>query len=151
MKITEIYESKNPGYKPGEPYWELDSVNKVYTVHQQDGTEVSRYPYEHVWDSSPAMRKAKEDYKKVYSEYYAKKKDAATATAEAKPLSSIEKEYIDLSRKIRQYMNTYSMVDDETKAVYDDQMKKWSARLDQLSDPRIIRNSVIMGTYKPPA
>lgn len=150
MKLSNLFETRNPGYKAGEPYWQLDAENRIYTVHLPDNTEVARFEFQYIWDSSPALRQAKEAYKKIYSEYYNKKKADADAVAQHKPLSQLEQEYLDKSRKLRQYINSYKMVDDETRAVYDDHMKKWSARLDQLSASGIIRKSVIMGTYQVP-
>jgi len=94
MKLSNLFETRNPGYRPGQPYWELDAENKVYTVHEPDGTEVARHPFEHIWDSSPAMRKAKADYDKVYEIYYKKKKADEYAEAQAKPLGVSEKKDI---------------------------------------------------------
>jgi len=157
MKLSNLLETKNPGYKPGEPYWELDAENKVYTVHQPDGTEVSRYMFQHIWDSSPAMRSAKEDYKKIYSEYYKKKKDADKATAESKPLSSVEMKFLNLSQAVKRYQKYIfpktpedDILDKETRDVYLATATKWLENMNYLASNGTIRKSLIDGTYNPP-
>lgn len=157
MKLISLIESKNPGYKHGEPYWELDAENKVYTVHQPDGTEVSRYPFQHVWDSSPALRKAKEDYSRLYKEYHQQKKDAEAARAEAKPLSTVEQKYYDLDKSVKKYQKYIwpkvpedDILDDETRKIYLDTATKWLNEMNRLASGGTIRKSVIDGTYKPP-
>jgi hypothetical protein len=156
MKYTDLLESKNPGWKPGEPYWELDIDNKVYTVNTEDGTEVSRYPFQHVWDSSPARDKAKADYLIVYNEYYKKKKAAAAASAEAKPLSAVEEKYYKLSQSVKNYSKYIwpktpedDFLDDETRALYLETSTKWLNEMNRLAASGIIRKSLIAGTYNP--
>ena len=149
--------SKNPGYKQGEPYWELDPENKVYTVHLPDGKEVSRHPFQHVWDSSPAMRKAKEDYRGVYDEYYKKKKADDYAIAQAKPLGELEQRYYKLSLAVKNYSRYIwpktpedDFIDKETRDLYLKTANKWLEEMNRLSASGIIRKSLIDGTYKPP-
>ena len=156
MKVSNLIETKNPGYKPGEPYWELDVENKVYTVHQPDGTEVSRHAFQHIWDSSPAMRAAKEDYKRVYNEYYKKKKDAESAEHEAKPLSALEIKYLKLSQSVKTYQKYIfpktpedDILDKETRDLYLTTATKWIEDMNRLASGGTIRKSLINGTYVP--
>jgi hypothetical protein len=157
MKLTDIYESKNPHYKPGEPYWELDVENKVYTVHQPDGTEVSRHTFQHVWDSSPAMRKAKEDYNKLYKVYYEKKKADDYTAAQSKPLSNLEEKYYKLSTAVKNYAKYIwpktpedDFLDKETRDLYLETANKWLEEMNRYSANGTVRASLINGTYKPP-
>lgn len=157
MKLANLIESKNPNYKPGEPYWELDIDNNVYTVHQPDGTEVARHPFQHVWDSSPALRKAKEDYSRLYTAYYQQKKDADAARAEAKPLSTIEQKYRELDASVKRYQKYIfpktpedDILDDETRTIYMDTATKWLEQMNKLASGGTVRRSLINGTYKPP-
>jgi hypothetical protein len=158
MKFINLIETKNPGYKPGEPYWELDSENKAYTVHQPDGTEIGRHTFQHSWDSSPAMRAAKEDYKIIYGKYYTQKKAADYATAQAKPLSHIENEYYKLSKSVSKYSKYIwpktpedDFLDKETKELYMATSTKWLKDMNRMADGGTIRQSLIDGTYKPAA
>jgi hypothetical protein len=157
MRFSNLLETKNPHYKQGEPYWELDVENKVYTVHQPDGTEVSRHPFQHVWDSSPAMRAAKEDYNKLYSVYYEKKKKDDYDVAQAKPLGVSEKRYYELSKAVKNYSRYIwpktkedDILDKETRDLYLDTANKWLEEMNRLSASGIIRRSLTDGTYKPP-
>jgi hypothetical protein len=157
MNFSQLLETKNPHYKPGEPYWELDVENKVYTVHQPDGTEVARHPFQHVWDSSPAMRAAKEDYSKVYDVYYKKKKAQDAAEAEAKPLSRLEQMYLELAGKVKRYQKYIfpktpedDILDKETRDLYLDTASKWIQKMNMYAEGGTIRRSIVDGTYKPP-
>lgn len=156
MKFTSLLENKNPGWKPGEPYWELDINNKVYSVHTEDGIEVERYPFQHVWDSSPAKRRAQEKFKEVYGVYYEKKKATDYATAQAKPLSQVEERYYKLSQAVKNYARYIwpkvpedNILDKETRDLYLVTSTKWLEEMNRLSGHGIIRKSLIDGTYKP--
>lgn len=141
--------------RPGDPYSKLDIDNKVYIVYDGQHNEISRYVFKHVWDSSPARDAAQKEVsnlivqlRKSQSEDLAKKKEAI-------PLSDNEKLYLDLHSKFKKYFallypldKSPSILDDEAKEVYGDQLDKWSERLDKLSNSGIIRKSVIMGTYQ---
>lgn len=157
MKLFNLLETKNPGYKNGEPYWELDVENKVYTVHQPDGSEVARHPFQHIWDSSPAMRKAKDDYNRIYTEYYKKKKAADYEKAQSKPLSQLEDRYYKLSQSVENYRKYVypkrpedDILDKETQDVYLTTMTKWLEEMNRYAANGTIRQSLINGTYKPP-
>lgn len=157
MNILQILESKNPGYKPGEPYWDFDSENKVYTVHLSDGTEVGRYPFQHVWDSSPAMRRAKEHYSKVFSEYRNKKEEENRLAAERKPLSPVEQKYFQLSQSVSKYQRYIypktpgdDILDKETRDLYIEKATEWLNQMNRLASGGSIRRSLIDGTYKAP-
>lgn len=157
MKFTNLIETKNPGYKPGQPYWELNIEDKVYTVHTEDGTEVARFPFQHVWDSSPAKRQAQEKYLKVYDTYYEKKKADDYATAQAKPLSQIEQRYYKLSQAVKNYARYIwpktpedNILDKETRDLYLETSTKWLEEMNRLSAGGTIRRSLSDGTYKPP-
>ncbi len=150
-------ETRNPGYRPGQPYWELDLENKVYTVHTPDGTEVARHPFEHVWDSSPAKRAAQEDFKKLSKENYEKKKAQDAAKAEAKPLSNLEQMYLELDGKVKRYQKYIfpktpedDILDKETRDLYLDTATKWIEQMNKYASGGTVRRSVIDGTYKPP-
>jgi hypothetical protein len=156
MKFEHLVETKNPGYKVGEPYWELDVDNKVYTVHREDGTEVSRHTFQHIWDSSPAKRKAIEDYKVLYAEYSKKKKDADYAIAQAKPLSELEQKYYKLSQSVQNYAKYIwpktpedDILDKETRDLYIETSTKWIEAMNRMAEGGTIRRSLIDGTYKP--
>jgi hypothetical protein len=156
MKLSNLFETKNPGYKSGEPYWELDIDNKVYTVHSEDGTEVASYPFQHVWDSSPAKRQAQAKYSELYKVYFQRKKADDEAKADAKPLSSIEKKYYDLSKSVEKYNRLIfpktpedNILDKETRDLYMETSMKWMKEMERLASGGTIRKSVIAGTYKP--
>jgi hypothetical protein len=157
MKFSNLLETKNPGYRPGHPYWELDIENKVYTVHEFDGTEVARHPFQHVWDSSPAKRAAQEDLNKLSKSHYEKKKAKDAADAEAKPLSSLEVSYQELDRKVKNYQKYIfpktpedDILDKETRDLYLNTATGWIEKMNYLASGGTIRRSIIDGTYKPP-
>jgi len=138
-----------------QPRSELDADAKTYIVYDENGKEFSRHPFQHVWDSSPAMRAAKADVLKLRTELYKVRSAKGKEEAEAKPLSRIEQEYVDILGKWQRYYDTMfskdpnkrlQNIDDETKKVYIDQMDKWMKRLEQLNGS--VRKSVQMGTRK---
>lgn len=157
MKYKDLFESKNPGYKPGEPFWQLDIDNKVYTVHHPDGTEVSRHPFQFVWDSSPAKRAAVVDYNQLKTRSYQEKKKRDDDFAESKPLSNVEKKYFDLHKSVEKYQKYIwpklpedDILDDETRQLYIQTATKWLDEMNRLAAGGTIRKSIINGTYKPP-
>ena len=143
--------------RPGQPYWELSIDDKTYIVFDQDGKEVGRHTFQHVWDSSPARNAAQKDVNDMKVALSKAKSIDDARRAEAKPLSNLEQEYITIQRKWQKYYDAMFAkdlskrlpnIDDETKQVYSDQMVKWMTRMEQLGP--IVRRSVIDGTYKPP-
>jgi len=140
------------------PESKLDIDNKVYIVYDETGKEISRHAFQHVWDSSPAKRAAEAEVRELRIKLGAARREKDKQAAEAKPLSDLEKEYIEINRKWQRYFDAmYSKdtskrvngLDDESVQVYNDQMDKWMKRMEQLG--RSVRKSVINGTYKPPA
>jgi len=146
MKLYEI---------ASQPVSKLDIDNKVYIVYDENGKEYSKYPFQHVWDSSPARDAAQKDVVKLKNTLYKERQEKMLATAEAKPLSNLEKEYIDLDNKVKKYFlilypkdKSKSILDDETKELYVASIDKWQDRLQKIADAGVIRQSVLMGTYK---
>lgn len=154
MKAHSLLEQRNPRYRPGEPYWELDIDNKVYNVHSEDGAIVASFPFEHVWDSSPAKRSAQAEYNRVFTEYRDKKLKADNEISQRKPLSPVEIMYQDLSVKVEKYRaliwpkdGSVSILDKETRDIYMDQATKWLERMNRLASHGTVRKSLIDGTY----
>lgn len=136
------------------PKSKLDVDNKAYIVYDTNGVEVSRHTFKHIWDSSPAMRAAVAEVQLLRADYRKAQAEQKAKAAEAKPLSAVEQEYIEINRKWQRYYDIMfppdkspSILDAETADVYSKQMDKWMARLHQLNQS--VRKSVITGTYKP--
>lgn len=155
MKLLNLLEQRNTGYRPGQPYWEHLPDEKSYVVYDETGKELSRHTYQHVWDSSPAMRAANADLKPLIHKQYSAKKAADAAAAEAKPLSDLEKRYQELSRKVDRY-NRYiypktaedDILDKETRDIYIRQSTEWLNLMNRYANGGTIRKSLIDGTYK---
>ena len=153
MRYHEFYEEK-----ADVPRVKLDIDNKVYVVYNSDGTEFSRHEFEHVWNSSPAKRAAEQDLSQLKIEYRRKKKQADDAAAEAKPLSTIEQKYYDLSKSVERYNRFIyprtpedNILDKETRDLYIDTSLKWMKEMERLASGGTVRKSLIAGTFKLPA
>jgi hypothetical protein len=158
MKLTEILNEDKPRSqgREGDPYWELDLDNKVYVVYDSTGTEVAQHTFPAVWDSSKARNAAQKDVNDMKSALRKKQSEDDAVKAEAKPLSPNEERYLDLARKVKKYTDLIyppdkspSILDTETKDLYLNQATEWIEKMNRLGDPRIIRKSVLNGTYKP--
>ena len=148
MEITKIG-------RPARPESKLDIDNKVYIVYDETGNEFSRHPFKDVWNSSPARDAAQSDVNVLRANHSKRNAEKAAMDAEAKPLSAVEKDYLETLTKWQRYYNfvfpkdkSDDILDDETKQVYVDQMDIWMKKLERLGVA--VRNSVIAGTYKPP-
>lgn len=138
------------------PEVKLGIDNKVYIVYDENSKEISRHAFQHVWDSSPAKHAAEAEVRELRIKLRTDRDARSKQAAEAKPLSDLEKEYIEIQCKWQRYFDAMysrdpnkklSNLDDETRQVYTDQIDKWGKRMDQLA--RVVRKSVIAGTYKP--
>lgn len=141
MNLTEITQ------RAGMPKWEHDTAQKVYVVFDELGREQARFPYKDIWNSSPAMKDADKEVNRLKAEMRNREK----VDWENRPLSKNEIEYQELDRKCKKYMATIrsGALDDETKAMYYEQATVWSDRMSALIAARQVRDSVVMGTYKP--
>lgn len=135
-----------------QPESKLDIDNKVYIVYDENGKEYSRHPFQHVWDSSPAMRAADDDARKLRIALRAVEAERRAKEIEAKPLSRAEEEYIDVQRRWQKYFDVMfppdkspSILDAETAELYSEQMHIWMERMKRLSE--LVRTSVLIGTY----
>ena len=148
-----VNENRNPGWREGQPGWQQKPEEKAYIVFDTDGNEVARFEYQHVWDSSPAMNKAVAKYRELMADYRAQEKAKEDARIEAKPLSEVEKRYIELDKSIKRY-NKYiypqtpedDILDQETRELYMKTTIKWYEQLEKYAP--VVRKSIINGTYK---
>lgn len=150
MKLVEIIKRNT---KLARPESKLDIDNKVYIVYDETGKEFSRHQFKDVWNSSPARDAAQKDVNELRVGYRVQQKAQADKDAESKPLSDLEKDYIETQAKWQKYYNIVfpkdkadDFLDDETKQIYIEQMDKWMKKLERLG--QVVRKSVILGTYK---
>lgn len=146
MRIKEIQ---------SQPESKLDIDNKVYIVYDEGGKEYSRYEFQHVWDSSPARNAAAKDVRDLRAKLGVIRATQLKQSAEATPLSKHEQEYIDILRKWKKYYTVLfpqdkspSTLDKDAAEIYTDQMDTWMAQLERLG--KVVRPSIISGTYTPP-
>lgn len=133
-----------------KPRYEIDLPNKVYIVYDQNGNEYSRHKFEHVWNSSPTRDAAEKDVLKLINI----QKAEDNRLYDERPLTKFEQEYVQTKAKWQKYFDILypkdkspSGLDSETQEIYMQQMDIWMNRLQQLNS--LVRNSVILGTYKP--
>lgn len=134
--------------KKNEPHWARDTSRKVYVVYDKDGNVVSEHPYEQEWNANPAYRAAVDAVGQLKTDEYNKQKHYNDFE---RPLNEFEKEYMELDRKVRNYLKQLKSpeVDEKTKDVYGNQVDKWLNRLEQLvRPPSVVRQSVIHKTHK---
>ena len=78
MKYTDLLETISI---PGQPLSKLDIDNKVYIVYDENGNELRRYPFQHVWDSSPAKRAADKNVSELKAKIRAERNTKDTIAA----------------------------------------------------------------------
>ena len=138
--------------KGKKPHWEWDEENKRYLVYDSSGNVSSEHRYEFYYAASKAYYAAIAAVNKLKAEEHDKEHAKYMHFQQhVRPLTQYELEFIELDRKIRKYLRLIKdpNIDDETKAIYNEELEKLSPRWNKLADSKgVIRQSIISGEHE---